>query len=307
MNSFGSPDVNGGQRSPPTVPRYVHLADGRRLSYTEWGDPAGRPVIEFRGLPSSRTGDAIDPSALTRAGVRRIAVDRPGVGFSDPQPGRALLDWPEDVRVLADTLGLRSFAVLGTSGGGPYAAACAYALAERVTRAVLVSALGPLDRPGALHGMNRGEAATMMLARRASPLARFVVGAAVTAERFRTGTVYRGLVKALPEADRRVAAQRWVRDSLADSYSLAFRRGVRGQVHDWAIIASPWGFRPEDIDVPVQLHHGRLDDRVPMHHARDLAARLPHCQLTEYPNEGHMLVFSHAEEFLSSAVAVPAD
>jgi pimeloyl-ACP methyl ester carboxylesterase len=291
-------DISEGGRGPHAVRGDVLLPDGRRLSYTEWGDPAGRPVLEFRGLPSSRGGDAIDLAALVRAGVRRITVDRPGVGFSDPQPGRTLLDWPDDIRALAETLGLETFAVLGTSGGGPYAAACAYSLPDRVSRAVIVSGLGPLDRPGALHGMNRGEAATMILARRVPMLARCVVGAVVTAERLRPGAVYRGLLKALPEVDRRVAAQPRVRDSLADSYTLAFRQGVGGQVHDWAMIASPWGFRPEDISVPVQLHHGLLDDRVPPHHARDLAARIPNCELTEYQDEGHMLVFSHAEEML---------
>lgn len=299
-------NLNDGAHSPGAVRGYMHHVDGRRLSYTEWGDPAGRPVLEFRGLPSSRWGDAIDLAVLARAGVRRITVDRPGVGFSDPQLGRTLLDWPADVRALADTLGVGTFAVLGTSGGGPYAAACAVALHDRVSRAVLVSGLGPLDRSEALRGMNRGEAATMILARRAPMLAQCIVGAAVAAERLRPGTVYKGLLKALPEVDRRVAAQPRVRASLADSYALAFRQGVRGQVHDWAIIASPWVFRPEDIDVPVQLYHGGLDDRVPSHHARDLAARIPHCQLTEYPDEGHMLVFSHAEEILiAAAVDVP--
>ncbi|HEX2400665.1 MAG TPA: alpha/beta hydrolase, partial [Mycobacterium sp.] len=266
-----------------------------------WGQPAGKPVLEFRGLPSSRSGDAIDLDVLGRAQVRRITVDRPGVGFSDPQPGRTLLDWPADVRELADALGLDAFAVVGTSGGGPYAAACGYALPERVSRVVLVSGLGPLDRPGALDGMNRGEATTMILARRVPVLAHWLVGAAVTAERIRPGMVYQGLVRALPPADQRVAAQRRVRESLVDSYALAFRQGVRGQVQDWGIIASPWGFRPEDIDVPVQLYHGVLDDRVPLHHADDLARRVPHSNLTEYPDEGHMLVFSHAEAILIAA------
>lgn len=97
----------------PSRRSYVNLADGRRLTYAEGGDPAGRPVIEFRGFPSSRNGDAIDVPALAPKGVCRITVDRPGVGFSDPQPGRVLLDWPDDVRVLADTLGLQSFAGAG--------------------------------------------------------------------------------------------------------------------------------------------------------------------------------------------------
>ena len=75
-------NLDDGARSPGAVRGYVRLADGRGLSYTEWGDLAGRPVLEFRGLPSSRWGDAIDFSVVGRAGVRRIAVDRPGVGFS---------------------------------------------------------------------------------------------------------------------------------------------------------------------------------------------------------------------------------
>lgn len=277
---------------------WMRLADGRTLAYTQWGDPNGAPVFEFRGLPSSRMGDAVDPDAISAAGVRRITVDRPGVGFSDPQPGRTLLDWPNDVRVLADHLGLERFAVLGTSGGGPYAAACCYALPDRIARASLASTVGPPDRPGAFAGMNRGEARTMILARRAPLLARWLVGTAVLAERHRPGTVYRGLMKALPEVDRRVAAQPGVRQSLVDSFALAFRQGVRGQVQDWAIIATSWGFHPEDIRVPVHLYHGVLDDRAPLHHARDLAGRLPESEITEYPDEGHMLVFSHAEEIL---------
>ena len=299
--------LDDGARNPDARRGYVRLADGRRLSYTEWGDRSGRPVLEFRGLPSSSLGDAIDDTQLVEARVRRITVDRPGVGFSDPQPGRALLDWPDDVRALADSLRLDSFAVLGSSGGGPYAAACCVALPDRISRAALVSALGPLDRPGALSGMNRGEARTMILARRAPLLARCLVGTAVTADRFRPGTVYRGLMAALPEVDRRVAAGARVRDSLADSFALAFRQGVRGQVLDWGIIATPWGFRPGDIRVPVEVYHGGLDDRVPLHHARDLATRIPFGELTEYPAEGHMLVFSHAEEILiaTAAPAVP--
>ena len=72
-------NLSDGARSPDAIRSYVHLADGRRLSYTKWGQPAGRPVLEFRGLPGSHTGDAIDMAVLARAGVRRITVVRPGV------------------------------------------------------------------------------------------------------------------------------------------------------------------------------------------------------------------------------------
>ena len=64
-------NLSDGTCSPDAIRSYVHLADGRRLSYTEWGQPAGRPVLEFRGLPSSHTGDAIDMAVLARAGVQQ--------------------------------------------------------------------------------------------------------------------------------------------------------------------------------------------------------------------------------------------
>ena len=48
-----------------------------------------------------------------RSGIRVIAVDRPGLGWSDWQPRRRVVDGPVDVTALADALGLQRFAVLG--------------------------------------------------------------------------------------------------------------------------------------------------------------------------------------------------
>ena len=77
--------------------------------------------------------------------IRAIVPDRPGYGLSDFQRHRRLLDWPADVEQLADHLGLERFAVLGVSGGGPHAAACAYAIPHRLTRVGLVSSAAPLE------------------------------------------------------------------------------------------------------------------------------------------------------------------
>jgi pimeloyl-ACP methyl ester carboxylesterase len=280
------------------------LRDGRALAYVEWGDPAGTPIIEFHGLPSPRQADTVSDAFLRGRGIRRIAVDRPGVGFSDPLPRRKLLDWPDDVEQLADALGLSTFAVLGVSGGAPHALACAWALPGRITGVTLVSGIGPLDRPGAFQGMNRSAGRVMVLARRRPWLARVVVGFVVAVDRLRPGTVLQGLLRALPDPDRQMASRPEVRKSLLESYALAFRQGTRGQVRDWAIMAMPWGFRPGDITVPVRLYHGEMDDRVPLHHAQHLAGTIPRCDLTVYPGEGHLIIFSHAEELLGGLARV---
>src|SRR5947209_6974833 len=80
--------------------------------------------------------------------ARVITVDRPGMGLSDFQPGRKVLDWPADVAALADALGLNRFAVLGFSGGCPFALACAFRLPERVTVLGIVSGVVPDDLLG---------------------------------------------------------------------------------------------------------------------------------------------------------------
>jgi pimeloyl-ACP methyl ester carboxylesterase len=113
----------------------IELRDGRQLGYAEWGDSAGGPLLFFHGWPGSRLEGRLGDEAAKTCRVRLIALDRPGMGLSDFQSRRALVDWPDDVVQLADALGLERFAVLGISGGGPYAAACAWKLSDRLTHA----------------------------------------------------------------------------------------------------------------------------------------------------------------------------
>ena len=123
----------------------LKLRDGRWLGYLDFGDPDGAPVILCHGTPGSRLDFLYDEEMLKDLHIRAIVPDRPGYGLSDFQRHRRLLDWPADVEQLADHLGLERFAVLGVSGGGPHAAACAYAIPHRLTRVGLVSSAAPLE------------------------------------------------------------------------------------------------------------------------------------------------------------------
>ena len=125
----------------------VQLADGRPLGHREYGEPAGAPVVYLHGMPGSRLEPVPLEAELRRSGVRLVALERPGYGLSTPRGKSGLLDWPADVAAAADQLGIGRFAVLGVSTGGKYAAACAYALPERVGRAAIVSGIGPPDDP----------------------------------------------------------------------------------------------------------------------------------------------------------------
>lgn len=121
----------------------VTLADGRRVAYLDGGDPDGYPVIGLHGTPGGRLNRAPDDAVYARAGVRYVTIDRAGYGRSTRHHGRTVADEAADVRSVADALGLDRIAVVGGSGGGPHALACAALLADRVVRAACLSGLAP--------------------------------------------------------------------------------------------------------------------------------------------------------------------
>src|SRR5947209_19434697 len=106
------------------INQHFTLSDGRVLGYNEYGPIDGKPLFYFHGTPSSRIEWQMfgGEQLATQLNLRVISMDRPGMGLSDFQTSRRLLDWPTDVAKLADELGIDHFSVLAFSGGGPYAA-----------------------------------------------------------------------------------------------------------------------------------------------------------------------------------------
>jgi pimeloyl-ACP methyl ester carboxylesterase len=119
--------------------RVVRLGDGRSVGYTEYGDPDGFPIVNAHGGLACRLDVAAADAVATESGVRLISPDRPGIGLSDPCPGRTVLDWAHGVAELLDQIEVDRFAVMGRSMGGQYAAAVGHALRHRVTRVAIIA------------------------------------------------------------------------------------------------------------------------------------------------------------------------
>lgn len=147
---------------------HITLPDGRRLAYAEFGKSDGYPVLYFHGSPASRLEPMhIRDEAFSQFGLRVIALDRPGMGQSDFQPKRSFSDWPADVMVLADTLGLDQFSILGNSGGGGYAAVCAAKIPKRLRTVVIVSGGWQMNWPEVLDNLPPTNRLFMYISRRA--------------------------------------------------------------------------------------------------------------------------------------------
>jgi pimeloyl-ACP methyl ester carboxylesterase len=279
----------------------ITLSDGRSLAYAEYGDLRGKPVFFFHGTPGSRTFHPMD-DVTKRLGVRLITTDRPGYGRSTFQPNRRLLDWPEDIAQLADALGIGSFAVMGHSGGGPHALACAFALPDRITSTAVLSGAGPIEALGAADEM--------------IPINKFgfkfgqyfpwFIGRAVIGFIFRERCTNPARAfdsdKNRPPADQAIMNRLEIRELCITSEIEAFRPGINGMAWDIRLITRPWGFRLEEIQVPVYIWHGTGDVDTPVAMGKILAARIPTSHLTICPDEGHMLLIPHWEEILTQLI-----
>jgi pimeloyl-ACP methyl ester carboxylesterase len=280
----------------------LRLRDGRILSYSEAGAPYGAPVFHFHGTPGSRLECWGGAESYRAAGARLVTADRPGIGRSSAQPGRALLDWPRDVAELADALGLRRFAAMGHSLGAAYAIACAYALPERVAAAAIVGGVPRLDQPGAVEKM--GTARYWRAAGERPASMRAAYAGLAQALRFAPALGHWLFFRRASAPDRKAVKARKLRRRFRATVVEAARPGARGLVDDMRVVLKPWGFALADIPTEVLIWHGRDDDHVPAAVAEEHARTIARSELTMVENEGHFsLPERHAERIVRPLVA----
>jgi pimeloyl-ACP methyl ester carboxylesterase len=202
------------------VTTFVRSADGRQLAVKMSGNPTGHPVFMLHGTPGSRVGPFPRSRVLYELGVRLISFDRPGYGASDRLDSRRVADVVPDVVAIADTLEVNTFAVLGRSGGGPHALACAALLPDRVTRASVLVSLAPWAAEGLdwFAGMNEPNVREYTAAASEPELltARLIETAAQI--KANPAAHVDGLRPEMPASDRRVVSDIGIRALLAQRH-----------------------------------------------------------------------------------------
>lgn len=268
-----------------TTPTLVPLPDGRTLrAYDVPADEPRLTVFWHHGSPN--VGTPPEPLLPMSREIRWVSYDRPGYGGSTPHPGRDVASAALDVAAIADALGIDRFAVLGHSGGGSHALACAALLGDRVIAAVEGAGTAPYGADGLdwFAGINPTGTAELRAA---------VVGREAL-ERELTSSEYDP--EMFTAADHETLAGPW--GWLARIAGEALADGVGGMVDDDLACVAPWGFDPADITVPVLVLHGEDDRVVPAAHGRWLASRIPSAELWLRPGEGHVSVLGAAPAVL---------
>jgi pimeloyl-ACP methyl ester carboxylesterase len=288
--------------------KMLRLTNGGELAYSEYGCATGTPVFFFHGWPSSRTMAQLTDTAARELGVKIISADRPGIRDSSFQPNRKLVDWPQIVGQLADHLRIEQFRILAISGGAPYAYAAAWEIPERVRSVGIASGAPPIVDLSDYSGLLSLYRRLLWLYSRSPQTLRALFFLAGAVARIRPPVRFRPLMLKLLQLQPCDATS--LEDTVAfeacfESQRRAWRASIKGLTADAEIFAAPWGFRLEDINVPVRLWHGTKDRAFSTAVAEYVVARLPDCKARYVEGEGHYsLPIRHMREILADLIAV---
>ncbi|MFC7166015.1 alpha/beta fold hydrolase [Halospeciosus flavus] len=260
----------------------VSVDEDHHLAYTEYGDPDGDPAVFFHGTPGSRKLGALFDTAAQESGVRLLAFDRPGYGYSSPWPTRTVRDAGAYVSTLLDDANIQTAPLIAFSGGSAHALATAATHPHRIDRVDSIAGVVP----------PRVRDSTPMVQR-------LLAGLATTTPTLLRG-LFRGQAWLAARLDPSFVVAQYTADSIEDpipdtvaevvkaDFIEAFAQSQSGAVTEFHNTATDWDISLDAIDVDVSLWHGDADTNVPIAGARRLEAHLPRADLQVLDGADHL-------------------
>ncbi len=290
----------------PKLEGNVAVGEDRQIGFAEFGDPQGRAVFWLHGTPGARRQIPTEARIYAKNhGIRLIGLDRPGTGSSSPHLYDNVAAFAEDLRTIAGILGIDKMAVIGLSGGGPYALASAAALPDRVVAAGILGGVAPfLGDEGITSGlMNLGKRVAPLLRLGGDPLR---IGASLLVRSIRpfANTALYLYAAVSPEGDRRLLTRPEFGAMFLDDLLNGSRKQLAAPFNDVVLFTRDWGFRLDEVKVPVRWWHGDSDHIVPFGHGEHAVALLPDAELIVLPGESHLGGLGRGEEILSTLMKI---
>ena len=291
----------------PKLEGNIAVGDDRQIGFAEFGDPQGRAIFWLHGTPGARRQIPMEARVYAeQQHIRLIGVDRPGIGSSTQHSYDTVVAFADDLRTIADTLGIDKFIVVGLSGGGPYTLGCAAAMPDRVVAAGVIGGVAPTMGADGITGGLMGTVGT-----RVAPLLQFagvpiglVASAIIRLIRPVASPAADLYGRVSPEADRKLLARPEIKAMFLDDLLNGSRKQLSAPFSDVVVFARDWGFRLSDIKVPVRWWHGDADHIVPYAHGQHVVSRLADAELYPMPGESHLAGLGRAEEILHTMIKV---
>jgi pimeloyl-ACP methyl ester carboxylesterase len=269
--------------------RTVSTQNKRVLRILEMGKQDGIPILYHHGTPESRLlFDQWYQDAASH-GIRLIGYDRPGYGDSTAYAGRSVASAAEDVSAIVKELGINKLMVVGISGGGPHALACAALLPDLVVAAAVLASPAPYNADGLdwFSGLSPDNVEEFQAALKGADALRKVVD--VTVPYFKTidpASFYSGTKSTLSASDASLFTES-LSNYLLKAIQEGLKNGSDGWVEDDLAIIAPWGFDPSQIKIPTLIIHNEQDVLVPFLQGKWLASKIKNAE-TRFGAGGHL-------------------
>lgn len=278
----------------------ICLADGRKLGYAEFGDPAGRPLLYFHGGISSRLDIAFADDYCRQNSIRILAPERPGTGLSDPMKNEVLsLDsWARDVNSFLDQMQIERLPLLAWSLAGPYAFACASKMNERISCLATIGAAGPLTCQKEISQLGLLIDRLLLSSNKFFNSLAFLV--LVLSAKLPPYLVKAMILSEMRSKSDYSIIQEWTAQESWSFLHESLKQGPGGVIDDYNAAASPWDFDLRDIRQKVHIFHGDEDQICPRFMAEYLARTLPNASLHSVPKHGHFLLHRNLDLVMSA-------
>lgn len=290
----------------PKLEGNIAVGEDRQISFAEFGDPWGRAVFWLHGTPGARRQIPSEARRFAEENhVRLIGIDRPGIGSSTPFQYGSVVEFADDLRVMAEVLGIDKMAVVGLSGGGPYVLGCAAAMPDRVVVAGVLGGVAPTVGPDAISGglMSLGSAFAPVLEVAGPPIGILAVNL-IRLIRPVASSALQLYAAASPHGDRQLLLRPEFGAMFLDDLLNGSRKQMSAPFADIVVFARHWGFSLDEVKVPVHWWHGDADHIIPFAHGEHVVSRLPDARLHTIHGESHLAGLGRAEEILHTLLAV---
>ncbi len=289
-----------------TPERTLTLADGRVLSWFEYGDPTGRPVLTLDNLGGSIPDHRLYESWYRAQRLRMILIVRPGYGLSTAQPDMAFRDFGPDIRALCRHLGLERPPMAAYCGGGPYALCAAALHPDLFDRLGLLASTVPIEH-FELDKLDRIHAMFLRIFRKDPRLFVLVGRLALRGVQRAPEKYFARLAKSLCPHDQAVLGDPDLLARLIERMRLSHFQGARIIIDEYLRMQHPWHVDLSRITVPITQWHGEDDRVISIGSARGLAASLPNVNFRSFPGLGRFMIYQVWKDFLTELLELPAE
>jgi len=275
---------------------WAEMKGGRRVAYYQYGARDGIPTFFCHGS-GSHVHATLLHAAAGKFGYRLIVPDRPGIGLSDFDPKRTILDSADDIARLADHLGIDQFGVIGLSGGGYTLFACAHLFPTRLKFALSLACGTPLfSDPAAVRELGLVDQVFAKLGQW-TPLTFFQIPFALLRRQMKKAESFaRMFNSSMCPADAELFQNPTLQFMFLRDWQELFKQGAKEAALDAQLGYHPWGFDLRDIHCHVDVRHGTEDRWVPLSFSTYLEKIIPDVTLQLLPGQGHFCHLVYPEE-----------